>query len=357
MNGSFAMTPEAAAAKIIKEKCGVYYFYGEEDYLKRRTVERIVRECAGDDAFGHTDIDLTGSGTADDIAAELMSPSMMCSCKVITVTGFDAEKDTAKAFTAVTDQVLSAAGIGVKEKSPSLSPGAFPDAVLILVSRASEFTAQKKALSTAAYKRFTQVFTPVAFRIQPEARLCDWIIKSLMRDGLSISRADAVYLSDRCVDSMYMLRTEMDKLAAVCRGTVTRADIDKYVSATTRDVPFALSNAVMKKNAGDMIRLLSEEKAKKGEPVVLSAAISACVFDMLRIKYASAQGLSADRAAQKLGMNSYRAGLYFSAVRGIGEKRLENMALRCYDTEIKLKSTQQDPWILLDVLALSMEQI
>lgn len=354
MNGDLTLTPEAASAKIINEKTGIYYFYGEEDYLKRRTVERIVKECVGDDAgFGRADIDLTGSGTLDDMTAELMSPSMMCENKVITVTGFDAEKDSAKTFTAAADCVLSAAGIDVKEKTPLVPADAFAGTVLILISRAPEFTAQKKTVSTAAYKRFCRVFTPVAFDIQPEARLCDWIIRSLRRDGLAINRADAVYLSDRCIDSMYMLRTEMDKLAAVCGETVTRADIDRYVTSAARDIPFALSNAVMKKNAGEMIRLLSAEKARKGEPVVLSAAISACVFDMLRVKYLADGGVSPDRAAQLLGMNSYRAGLYRTAVGSISAKRLEDMALMCYETEIKLKSTQQDPWVLLDVLALA----
>lgn len=353
---AYELTPETAAAKIIKEKSGIYYFYGEEDYLKKRTVERIIRDCVGDDpgGFGKAEIDLTGSGILDDIAEELMSPPMMCGCKVITVTGFDAEKDSAKSFAAVTDQVLSAAGIDTKDKSPSVSSGSFPDTVLLLISRSSEFSAQKKTLSTAAYKRFSQVFAPVEFKLQPESRLCDWITRSLMRDGLSISRADAAYLSDRCADSMYMLRTEMDKLTAVCRDTVTREDIDRYVSAVSRDIPFALSNAVMKKNAGDMIKLLSEEKAKKGEPVVLAAAISACVFDMLKVKYISASGVTAERAAQRLQMNSYRAGLYYAAVRGISEEKLEKTALLCYETEIKLKSTQQDPWILLDALTLSM---
>ena len=346
------ISPDAAAARMIKEKSGIYYFYGEEDYLKRRTVERIVRECVGDDpGFGRADIDLTGSGTLDDMAAELTSPPMMCPCKVITVTGFDAERDPAKTFASAADQVLAAAGIDQKEKSPK-TEGAFPDTVLILISRASEFRAQKKTLSGAAYRRFSSVFTPVAFDVQPEEKLCGWITKSLLRDGLSISRADAVYLSDRCIDSMYMLRTEMDKLAAVCKGAVTRADIDRYVTPAARDVPFALSNAVMKKDAGGMIRLLSEEKARKGEPVALSAAISSCVFDMLKIKYLKDAGLSPDAAAQRMGMNSYRAGLYYTAVGGISTRRLEDTALFCCETEIKLKSTMQDPWILLDLLAL-----
>ncbi len=350
------MTPEAAASVSVSEKRGLFWFYGEEDYLKKRTAERIIRGCLGDDpdGFGKAVIDLNGGGTVDDIASELMSPPMMCPCKVITAVGFDAEKDSAKTFSAVTDAVLSAAGISAKEKDPSFDAGAFPDTVLILVSRANEFSAQKKAFSTAAYKRFASVFSPVCFDIQPEQRLCDWIIKSLARDGLSISRADAAYLSDRCLGSMYMLRTEMDKLTAVCGERVSRDDVDKYVSAAARDVPFALSNAVMKKDPAGLVKLIASEKAKKGEPIALMAAISSCVSDMLKVKYLAAAGLSADTAAKKLQMNSYRAGLFYTAVRGVGVKKLEDTALACYETEIKLKSTQQDPWILLDVLSLGM---
>ena len=356
MSYAAELTPEAAAAKIIKEKSGIYFFYGEEDYLKKRTVERILKECVGENTagFGYTDIDLTGSGTLEDMAEELMTPPMMCDVKVITVTGFEAEKDSAKTFSAAADKVLSAAGTERKEKSYLLPEDAFPGTVLILVSRSSEFTAQKKTLATAAYKRFSGIFTPVEFKLQPESRLCEWIVKSLRRDGLSITPADASYLSDRCADSMYMIRTEMDKLSAVCRDSVTRADIDRYVSAAARDIPFALSNAVMKKDAGEMIRLIASEKAKKGEPIVLAAAMSSCVSDMLRIKYVSLTGLSAEKAAMRLKMNSYRAGLYYTAVRNVGERRLEDMALFCYDTELALKSTQQDPWILLDVLAFRM---
>ena len=72
---------------------------------------------------------------------------------------------------------------------------------------------------------------------------------------------------------------------------------------------------------------------------------------MLKMKTALMSGLSVTAAAKALGMNEYRARIVARSVENVPLSVIENAVLLAYRTDVALKRTQTDKWVLPDKLA------
>ena len=87
------------------------------------------------------------------------------------------------------------------------------------------------------------------------------------------------------------------------------------------------------------------------EPVSVIAKLGKIYSEMLKMKTALMSGLSVTAAAKALGMNEYRARIVARSVENVPLSVIENAVLLAYRTDVALKSTQTDKWVLLDKLA------
>ena len=116
-------------------------------------------------------------------------------------------------------------------------------------------------------------------------------------------------------------------------------------------VPFAMSDAAAKWNLKEILGVFRDARDRHDEPITLVAQLGKIYAEMLRMKAALDSGMTVPVIAKTFGMNEYRAKLVAESVKNVPISAIENAVLMTYETDVKLKSTQTDKWVLLDELA------
>ena len=120
-----------------------------------------------------------------------------------------------------------------------------PDFVIIIFS---ETEVDKR---NAIYKAIAKEYSADEFAFQKESALCDWIRRYAKSLGKSIGPSEAAHLIESCSESMYILKSELDKLASYCheRCEITIADIDLCCCKVPEDRVFDMIEYLLGGNA------------------------------------------------------------------------------------------------------------
>ena len=339
------LTPDALPDIVKNGISGVYAFYGEEDYLKYvwlSRIEKAVMTAEGFELFNRFDVSFSdervgASVLADALfAAPMMQDKTLVEVKDIVVSGTKnpALDELCRALSTVSDET-----------------------VVIVVFRSDELVFDYNEEQSAIYKKLAAVAKPIKFDVLPDAKLNAWIKKLFAERKLVISPAAAAIMLDMCSRRMYAILGETEKLAAYKRSVgssseITEDDVKKVCAQNAKDeIPFAMSDAASRWNLKEILGVFQDARDRQDEPQTLVAQLGKIYTDMLRIKAALDSGMTVSAAAKALGIHEYRAGLIADSVKNVPVSAIENAVTATYETDVKLKSTQTDKWVLLDELA------
>ena len=126
------------------------------------------------------------------------------------------------------------------------------------------------------------------------------------------------------------------------------------VPSAQDEVPFAMLNAAQSWKLTEMLTVLNTAREQREEPVSVLARLSRIYLDMLMIKTASEATLSPAEIGKVMNMKEFRITKYLSSIAKVPLSIIENAVTLSYETDRALKSTPQDPWILLDELAVKI---
>jgi DNA polymerase-3 subunit delta len=170
----------------------VYYFHGEDDFLKDEATRRLV-ERAIDPATRDFNLELRRGGdlTAETLDALLGTPPMMAERRVVVVRDVGALKKDARA---ALDRYL---------KRPA------PDAVVVLVTVGPGAKPDKALL---------EMTSAVAFDLLTPEQVPKWITQRAAELGASIAWPAALLLQEAVGNDLPQLHSELDKLVSYRRG-------------------------------------------------------------------------------------------------------------------------------------------
>lgn len=343
------LAPDALGEIVRAGKSETLVFFGEEDYLKTVWSERIakaVMTAEGFEIFNRFNISFSDekSGLSSLTDALFASP-MMQEHTLIEVCDLSSLAGRATAIDALAGALSGGSG----------------DAVVILNFRSDELDADYRFEQTALYKKLSPVAKFVKFDLLSEGKLVTWA-KKLISDKdkrLYLTDEGALALISLCSGRMLAILSETEKLAAYKNYAVTgeatpitEEDVRTVcVQNAKDDMPFAMSNAAAKWNLREMLAVFDFCRDMREEPVSVIAKLGKIYSEMLKMKTALMSGLSVTAAAKSLGMNEYRARIVARSVENVPLSVIENAVLLAYRTDVALKSTQTDKWVLLDKLA------
>lgn len=138
-----------------------------------------------------------------------------------------------------------------------------------------------------------------------DRRLLSWILERAQKDGLDISPPAARLLADLVGDNLWVLVSELDKLAAYAQGRrIEGADVKALVSEA-RDVNvFAMVDAIVEKRPPVALRLLRRQIDDGRDAGYLLAMITRQYRLIIQAKELSLSGLTAQEIGQRLGIGS-----------------------------------------------------
>lgn len=337
------------SVRIKKEICGSYVFYGEEDYLKSHYRDEIYSRVMteGLDTFNYFPISFSPASAGRDDALARLSDAVdavpvMQDKKLIVISDLSPASLAADALEAFCHALATA--------------NRSDDTVCIVYCRADEMEADYKLESSAVYKKLSAVSGMVRFDLQPRGRLIAWTKRHFTEEMILLSDEAAGLLVDLCAGRMMPLSGEISKLICYAKfvkgGSTPRLDtqdVQKIAAVSDPDdAPFALVNAASSWKLTDMLSVFEAAHEQREEPVALLARLSRVFLDMFFIKTALEDGMSSPEIAKSMRMKDFRVSRYISAVQKVPIGIIEKAIRLAYETDVKMKSTPSDAWVLLD---------
>jgi DNA polymerase III subunit delta len=204
-----------------------------------------------------------------------------------------------------------------------------PDLSVVLIARAKA-PAKLSRVVEAAQGEIHEFEAPKA-RDMPRA-----LVRDAKRLGFDLDGAAARMLVDRMGANPQRLQNELERLAlwAGEGGEVSAADLDAMIADTSEAAVWALSDALLERDAASALRI-SERLTSQGENVT---GLIYGLASRLRKACAAAAMLEAGTAPSqvesKLGMHPYAAKQLVRRLRGVGVGDLQEATIALADLEV-----------------------
>ena len=342
------MAAGAAAIKLLPEptlknelKSGVlrrvYYLYGEEDFLIRLYADKIAQTAGADGSDGMNFLKLRGVPDIDSLSDFTESLPFFAEYKCVLITDLDAEE---------MDNEQSKQLISLIEQLPDT-------AVLIISQTGIEIDDKKPKAKTKKLMKTAEEHGAVCkLSYMTLERTAAMAAKKAERSGCTLSKQNAMHLSELCGRSLTLIQNEVEKLCSYrCSGEITLQDIDSLTPRMLDAGAYDLSECIMSGKTAQALRMLDDLYQQRVEPILIMAAVSGAFVDSYRAKLAQSAGKNPQQAAAELGYYGGRAyyfGKTFTLVRRIPEKYLKECTSVLYQTNLLLNSSKADSRILLE---------
>ena len=342
----------AEFTKRIKDNArGGFLFYGEEDYLKSHAIKSLKDALGIDEAFeifNFVTLDVLDY-TPDKLIDMLSMPPMMAEYKLVVVSGLNIKKMASRTNSSELNDLLDAIA----------HLNEFDYNVLVLTVPNGNITEEMpKKAPTGALKTLSEVLQPVKFESPTPQKLALWALRHFEHHGIGANPADCSYLVDYCGKNMYVLSSEIEKLAFYIRSkgrnTLLRADINEVCNAEMEYGAFEFSNAILEGRRGDALSILSVMKFKQVEPLMILGELSGIFSDLLKIKIMLLAAKNNQQIATETGINIHKVGIYSTSARRMELEKLCTLVAMTADADLAMKYRFDSGYLHLEKLICSM---
>lgn len=216
----------------------------------------------------------------------------------------------------------------------------------------TDYTAQRSALWKSLSDAGVKI---VPFAQQSEQKLVSWCARHFASEGISADANVIAGMLRRCGCSMAALSGEMRKLCYYekihGRAAVSEEDMLLVTSESESTQDFGISNAVRNRDVSALLRECAAAKHAKEEPISVFFQISSAVSELWRISSARADGMAREDMMRLFKMKEYPLKLALQACARYEPAELQSLSDRCAETDVALKSSPVDGWILVERLA------
>ena len=331
-----AIISEAEYRKQIGKTAGkAYLFFGDEDYLKVHAVRLTRENLCPDPAFAvFNDVTIDAVDyTPEGLLAAMSAPPMMTDGKLVLLRGLD--------FTAMKQSEID----GLVEALAMLSEYDLTTVVIYVAAGLIDAGYLPKRPSPL-FKRLAEVAVPVQFDTVSGARLVAWCAKHFAHFGVTAGPDECRALLDLAGQNMFVLASEIEKLAyyvrANGRAALTVADVRGVASPQYSINAFALSNAVLSGNYKEALEALAVMKFERAEPTVVLGELSRTLCDMHAVRLLLDAGRTTKEIADILKQNEYKVGLTVRAVSRVSAERITRAVDLCAAADLSLKRSAGD---------------
>lgn len=258
---------------IKNEPCArVYFLYGEEQYLKKQYAQRLVQKAAPDAAAGFNYMPFDGkTAEVDSICDAAAALPLFAERKCVAVYDFNAEQYAEAEFTRLCALLED-----------------IPDTTVLVFCTLSQDIGGKKSLP-ARWKRFVKLAAAqgvtAELGMRTERDLAGYARAYAEKQGAALSPEAATLLCARSRNRMDLLVSDLDRLSAYrYGGEITLDDVQSMCEKEPDAMAYELSGAVALGDGAKALRLISEYRAKREEPVAVLGALSSGHIDFYRAK-------------------------------------------------------------------------
>lgn len=324
---------------------GVYFFYGEEEYMKQFCLNAVREAILGEDKNIFNHIIINNENYSAALFENSLAPfPVFGEYKLIELHSVGLEE---------MDETDTEDFISVLSEIPK-----YDHNIVIIYTESGDFDAGTAKNPSKLLMKLSKYVTPVSFGCEQPAKLIKWI-QQHFKAGLIIAEPDICgELINHTGNSMLNLNNEIDKLCAYLsaagRNKLTSEDI-KNIAVHNKSIDaFDFANSILENNTDKAFYILSEMKLKREKPELILGQISRVYCDLYAIKTLSDAGYPRQMISAKLNMHEYKVGLYMKTAQKRSDASLYNAVESCFEADVKIKSTALDSYAVLDKLIVSI---
>lgn len=311
-----------------------YLFVGEEDYLKKLYLDKIV-DAAADKAFKTFNVERFDGKGLDlrDLFDRAATMPMMADRRVIVVDDMKLDPISARDLQLLTDGLSS-----------------LPDTAIVL------FLQTLNPVSKKTGKKVRDLFQKYGAVCELQKRsgqeLYRPLIASASKQGCVLSPAMAQYLVSCVGDDFHMLIQELQKVCAYAQGEITKAHIDAVATKTLDAKVYGLARFLLQQEFDKAYGVLDTLLQMRVEPYYILGALNGAYIDLYRAKVAVSCGGSVQSLIAAYGYKGREFAIQ-NAARDAAKLTLPQIR-RALDTlkeaDRKLKSTGESGALVLEQL-------
>ncbi len=337
------------AAQIKKGLSGAYLLFGEEAYLKQHYLSLCRQSLIADPslaAFNHVRLEEEHATPAALLDA-IMTPPVFAEQKLIELHSVAWDSLSESDLAAWTDALSELDDVS--------------DAVLICYANSEELDGGTERAPSKLLVDLAEHMIPVRFPRQTDLQLGKWIFRHFQAADISASSDLCHAMLCHCGRDMYALSGEIEKVIAYLkahgRTELSAEDIPLLCCRQVEEDAFAFANAILDGATAAAFALLGEKKARREKPELILGSIAKVCCELAKIRLLSDCGLSqADIAARMGRMHAYKISLYQKQAQKRTSAQLERAVLLCEQADLSLKTTDVDPYVVIERLIVELGQ-
>lgn len=228
---------------------------------------------------------------------------------------------------------------------PALNDAPKETVVLIYESKVDE--------RTKLFKELKNLAKSVKFELLDEQQLSLWVRKSVQDMGGEIDKSNARILIDRVGNNQWRLWNEIHKLIAY-NPKVSEANIELLVEPTFENSIFDMVETIARGQATEAIKLYLGLRNQKAQPLYILSMIAWQIRNLLVVKVA---GLSSENNISDAKISPFVVNKIRPLVTGIELDNIVRSYSSIQETDLKLKTTQTNPDVLMQQLILRVTRL
>ncbi|MDH4223310.1 MAG: DNA polymerase III subunit delta [candidate division Zixibacteria bacterium] len=313
--------------QIEKRKiASLYHFTGEEDFLKRDALNRLI-ELLVEPQLRSFNLDFLQ-------AKETRSEEIINLCSTLP---FGSGKRMVIVYEA---QRFSP---GAKEGLLKYLPNIPVSSCLVLISGKTD---QRQKF----YQGLKKSATEIDFSFLSEAEISNWIRERVDRHGKSITPSGVELLQEVAGNSLYDLANEIEKLDIYTRdkNQIEAEDIETVVGYTKTENIYQLNQAAGEKNLNKALHILEGITLSKGKETYIIFMLGEHFLKLLKVKISP--GKNTYHLSHLLGTYPGYVQQYQDQAKNFTPQQLEKGISLLYQADSDLKSGKMPQKLLLELL-------
>ena len=316
---------------------GVYFLWGEEDYLVGMYAKRITDAAVPAESQDMNFVKYSDPPSADELSDAVDSLPFFSEKKCILIEDLDPD---------ALDAAENKAYLGIIEN--------VPDTTVLIIAQVHIAIDPKKP--KAKMKKLMEACAKAGcsceMKYMSAAQVSAMAEKRAARGGCALSREDGAYLAELCGRSLTAVSNEVDKLCAYKNGgAITRADIDALCPKPADASIYALADELIAGRTEKAFSVLDELFVRREEPIIILAALSGYFTDLYRAKIgaASRKSYTDTAAAFKYPPNrSFVMKKAYGTAQRLSERFLEDCIAILFRANVSLNSSSAEKRTLIE---------
>ncbi len=175
---------------------------------------------------------------------------------------------------------------------------------------------------------------------QNEKVLTNWVLRSLQKENVKITRSGMELLLERVGNDMENLSHELEKLVAFTWGRegITAEDVKEICTEQTENKIFDMINAIAEKNQKQALDLYDDLLALKEAPLRILALLARQFNLLLQVKALRRQGFDQSEIASRAGLMGFVVRRCLRQAEYFSEQTLKGAVEDCIRTEEAVKT-------------------